>query len=659
MATAMASIYRPLDHCIREIRLLRLQPAPFDAKIECQLLYTSLDDPCPYEVLSYRWGAIEFSEDIHLDGQPFCITGNLAAALRHLRDGASGERTLWVDAVCINQEDTLERNRQVSLMRDIYARCTTDLAWLGPNPGSQGQDGAREERPGDSKLSSGLELMRKIAERDENTLRLLRHGDATRSYDGEPFELDYSEQDLLDAVFLEAPLWKRVWVMQELSCAPRVVLVAGKSTLEWDLVANFLGDTPYSDAFHVVFDHGDRAGPEEAVLYYFEIAQAILHQRGLVKDVATGSHSSTLMDVLARFKFASSTDPRDKIFGLLGLVSEDHNIKVDYNKTVAQVFVETCTSFIDASRNLDIICQSPWQAGEKDVLEKRQTRHLPSWVADFQSDTYSGLKDSFSALLFAQRGIFSAGTETCQTPCQVVSESSNALLVEAIFIDTIGEILQPDYFSDTNDLDIPPPSRDYWWTSGPGAGTVQATIKEWVELYLRAPSENERGASWNLSPYEATGEPLIQAYWRTLLMDCKAYPIERLDENQIAASGPLFTQLLLSQPSPGSEEETEPWNTPSSGLPDEEARWLGRHGLRWTFITSASGLFCMIKKGAREGDVIAVLDGGKVPVILRPVDGDDSRFHVVTTAYVHGYMDGEAMVGVENGKLQRRDLFLV
>lgn len=638
---AMSSIYRPLDVRAREIRLMKIQPATFDAKIEGRLSHTSLDDPCQYEALSYRWGAIEPPEEISLDGQPFRVTQNLEAALRHLRD-ESGERTIWIDAVCINQADTSERNHQVSLMKDIYTRCTTDLAWLGPSPGSQGLD-AHEKCPSDRELSLGLELMRNIAERDEGTLAELKYSKSRPRLWKDRFVLRDEQQGLLDAVLLKAPLWRRVWVMQELSCAPRVVLLAGKSTLDWDLIADFLGDTPYSDAFHLVWSHGSL---HPAVSYTFEIAQLIQHQRGIVRDVAAGNRVSTLMDVLARFKFASSTDPRDKIFGLLGLVSEDHSIKVDYDKTAAQIFVDVCRFFIDSSRNLDIICQCPWQSdeGNLDVLETRQTKGLPSWVADFKSDIFSGIKDRFSALLFAQRGIFSAGTKTCETRCRV-SESSGALLVKAIFIDTVGEILQPDYFSDTD--------KEWWgwWLSDP-----ETCVKEWMELYLRVPSESDPDASWKLSPYKATGEPLIQAYWRTLVMDCKAFPIKRLDENEMADYTTLFAQLL-SDPSPSSADE----DLAEARRSLKSESMLCRNSPRWTFISSTVGLFCMVKKGVRAGDIVAVLDGGKVPVILRPVEGDglDARFRFVTTAYVHGYMDGEAVAAVGNGKLERKDISLV
>jgi len=58
------------------------------------------------------------------------VTANCEAALRRLRN-ANSKRILWVDAICINQDDPTERSQQVTLMRDIYRNASNILAWLG------------------------------------------------------------------------------------------------------------------------------------------------------------------------------------------------------------------------------------------------------------------------------------------------------------------------------------------------------------------------------------------------------------------------------------------------------------------------------------------------------------------------------------------------
>lgn len=164
---ALSQLYDalPLDPSKNEIRVLRLLSGEAGSELECELAtvnlepYTSLaseDDDVwqqryvayaeqgvePYEALSYTWSSTAPADmcDICVNGrQGFSVTGNLFAALQRLRLSArSGElrkssrcRTLWVDAICINQHDTSERRHQVQLMGLIYYSASVVLMWLG------------------------------------------------------------------------------------------------------------------------------------------------------------------------------------------------------------------------------------------------------------------------------------------------------------------------------------------------------------------------------------------------------------------------------------------------------------------------------------------------------------------------------------------------
>ncbi|KAH9208523.1 heterokaryon incompatibility, partial [Leptodontidium sp. 2 PMI_412] len=79
----------------------------------------SLEDPQPYEALSYVWGDNGSQKKIFIDGIPFAITPTLHAALENLRLEYD-ERILWIDALCINQANEHERTNQVSCMGRIY-----------------------------------------------------------------------------------------------------------------------------------------------------------------------------------------------------------------------------------------------------------------------------------------------------------------------------------------------------------------------------------------------------------------------------------------------------------------------------------------------------------------------------------------------------------
>jgi hypothetical protein len=118
------------------IRLLRLLPDDDkNADIQCQLFDYPLgetgDGPSLYEALSYEWGSPAKPHSVFVSGGfPLPVTANLHAALSQLRDRHLA-RTLWVDAICINQDDLAEREQQVRLMPGIYYKANRVLVWLG------------------------------------------------------------------------------------------------------------------------------------------------------------------------------------------------------------------------------------------------------------------------------------------------------------------------------------------------------------------------------------------------------------------------------------------------------------------------------------------------------------------------------------------------
>lgn len=129
--------HTPLPADGASIRLLRLQPnSANDAKVQCTLFHASLADVqrVQYEALSYTWGDATQTVDIELNGTIFPVTINLDAALRALRK-PDEPRTLWVDAVCINQSDLQEQGSQVKMMWNIYGNAERVLVWLGSEEG--------------------------------------------------------------------------------------------------------------------------------------------------------------------------------------------------------------------------------------------------------------------------------------------------------------------------------------------------------------------------------------------------------------------------------------------------------------------------------------------------------------------------------------------
>jgi hypothetical protein len=120
----------------RLIRVCTLHPSRQQAApLEVSLERTSIDDNLVnYEALSYVWGSPTGDQPLKCDGKTLLVTANCESALRHLRGPESG-RTLWIDAICIDQgadeESMRERNLQVAMMGEVYSKATRTLCWLG------------------------------------------------------------------------------------------------------------------------------------------------------------------------------------------------------------------------------------------------------------------------------------------------------------------------------------------------------------------------------------------------------------------------------------------------------------------------------------------------------------------------------------------------
>jgi hypothetical protein len=125
------------------VRLLVLEPSSDSAsELTGSLLHTSITE-CDndliegYTALSYVWGNPEKAGTILVEGREIHITANLEAALRNIRNGSRAHR-IWADALCINQDDETERNKQVGLIGSIYSKARNTIIYLGAlTPGAE------------------------------------------------------------------------------------------------------------------------------------------------------------------------------------------------------------------------------------------------------------------------------------------------------------------------------------------------------------------------------------------------------------------------------------------------------------------------------------------------------------------------------------------
>ncbi|CAN9084529.1 unnamed protein product [Alternaria alternata] len=114
-----------------QIRLITILHREQESAIQLELEQVDFNSDHKYECLSYAWGHDDCGRFITVNGSSFLVSSTLYVALEHLRY-RSQECKLWIDAICIDQANTSERNSQVAIMRQIYRNAARVIIWIGP-----------------------------------------------------------------------------------------------------------------------------------------------------------------------------------------------------------------------------------------------------------------------------------------------------------------------------------------------------------------------------------------------------------------------------------------------------------------------------------------------------------------------------------------------
>ncbi|KAF7670893.1 hypothetical protein GT037_011021 [Alternaria burnsii] len=196
--------YSPLPQDGDSFRLLRVLPSPIALlPIQCKLYTTYISrEEDQYIAGSYVWGPPEPSKTILLDGKRFKVRENLFHFLRAFRNRHQSQ-VIWIDAICINQEDVEERNHQVQVMKRIYSSAKCVNCWLGHDA---------DQKPPASRL--GVSPV--------TDLWYLR-----RPIDKRSRQLEQAEH------LVKAEYWTRMWIVQEFLLAKDLTLLVGKHKLSY------------------------------------------------------------------------------------------------------------------------------------------------------------------------------------------------------------------------------------------------------------------------------------------------------------------------------------------------------------------------------------------------------------------------------------------
>jgi len=348
-----------------EIRLVEIFPANSDREdVVCSLTPVSRDHTPPYRALSYCWGppeqrnkgSIILLEVVNAGDRAMKrrkielpVTLTLEAALRRLRhnDGHTS-RLIWVDTICINQNNDKDKGRQVQSMRLIYQKAEEVSIWLGVY---------------DEKSLLAWDLIQAV----EGC-----HGDIEAVKRLIEFSREKQFAALL-ALFRRDYFW-RIWVVQEITCAKKAQIYCGSKEMPWQNFQNIsrtmqkvhdkLRDTIYHNEPAALFSlmHGGpmnlkvaRQNPEEE-----------FNQRT----------APPLLDLLMLHRSKMSTDPQDKVYGLMGIASDSSSFgPIDYERSPRTTFIHIARRIISNTKKLNIICLN--QNDDNLYL-------LPSWVPDWE-----------------------------------------------------------------------------------------------------------------------------------------------------------------------------------------------------------------------------------------------------------------------------------
>lgn len=361
--------YQPLDIDRQEIRLVTLEPGEGPDNFKCNLHVVSLLENPIYEALSYTWGDERVTTTISLDNESFNATVNLAIALQHLRR-ADQQRVIWIDALCINQKDILERNAQVTIMGDIYRHAHEVIAWLGP----AGEDGY-----------PAFDLFLTISAESQHTENGKHWGPASNPG---TTSVNLRAEELKAVISLLArSWWRRMWTVQELLLAKKLTFMCGNRQLPAEDM--FATSDSYYAHVESCCEPYFRSTFEEGLMMEFNESMSTIDRLGIVR----GSHI-TLQKALFFFRQRECKDPRDMIYGLIGLASDltKGDLTPDYSSPVSKIYTDATTLLIQKSQSLGIFSQLYHPS--KSQLESepdRVTLNLPSWVADWStswSDKY-------------------------------------------------------------------------------------------------------------------------------------------------------------------------------------------------------------------------------------------------------------------------------
>lgn len=613
------SVYLPLSNA-QSIRLLKIHPGQWEEPLVCSLVHASISEPdnvVPYTALSYCWGTDSNVATMTLTSTMINNTSttptaqiqeiqvsiklNLFIALRYLRTGAGDPRVVWVDALCINQQDIQERNQQVSIIQNVYS-CATDVCiWLG------------EES---EKARVALEILKPFT--------ALYESDASGFLEKPTPHVNspHSQAGVVAAKYREIgdlfglPWFSRVWVLQEVFNAKTATVRIGNESLPWDLVFRIgacirkarektrVTDVTLPDIFFSLFET------------HAELSKIAVTKQYLGRDILSLVMSGLDLD---------ATDPRDKIFALLPIWKDTGSgplpdaIRPDYSKETSQVFADFTVWWIQTYQSLRILSTIHGALGR---TWQRMTTDLTPELPDD--------RPSWSMWHTGRSVWLTQGTLAYNDGCRYTASGSVVDELGLLKTRPVNNVLQLQGIQIGCIEDIQP----YPWGQMHSLSDSNDLAKAFDNIFDPAAVVG----TW--TPAGSIAGP--QGPDRDLQTRTHIYCHEIYDDSESGAV-PCISRCLFSGKRSYITAIANS-TTADSGQAEPPCRNLELTGL--------------CPYAARVGDIIVVLVGGNIPYVIRGRLANDTstaageNYGLVGECFVEGYMNGEAITQWKNGKLQ-------
>jgi Heterokaryon incompatibility protein (HET) len=625
---AVNAVFEPLGWHQKDIRLATLLPADSEYDlIICILQCTNLDDAPKYEALSWAWGDASQTETILLHGEIWHAPQNLVAALRALRY-TDKPRTLWIDALCINQSHAKsalhERGHQVSLMKGVYQSAERVIVWLGESKEWTAEFFANLHKLASPHLTT-----------DEACQLISSHGRETRSRDWIFVKWLWE--------FITRAWWRRLWVLQEFALAREALVACDAHLIAFNQVlrafkiirqASKRLNNSRADSQRFISWGGYTSMIENLRRYglcTFSYQEGPLDLAGQNPQLLEEQAFVRFAKLLAGCRFQLSTDPRDMVYGILGL-SEDivnNQITARYDLSTREVYMQTTLKLIHKTKSLFMLGQAQiamWKPANSGLKTAQLASWIPSWVPDWSLKRREfGYSSETRCRSRVERERLFKASGGSRTKFHLINES--ILRLRGVKVDTVATLHKVWKSAGSEYI----PNLDFLnkWASGTGDDNYH--------------SLTNKSSSYRTSLNGAYigGGDRVTAFWKSWVHD--VHPVDEVEKVRRCDATFVPTCEQWRKTIAGSAHSTFPFK--------ELVSFTTFINIR--LVLTLDGFIGLGNAMIEPGDEIYILAGGTHPFVLRRSENKLDHYRIVGEVYVHGLMDGEVLTE-EYGSAKRR-----